>query len=294
MFSTTGCITKMILNGQIAGTRKASAGIDSLHDYEVARVIAFNGIGQFEGMHYLAPENQDALFMLVKSWTGATFGWTEDEAEAAEDEEGLDGPNYLHLKKRAIAGYDRGLGYGITLLNSYYPGFDEAKKKDETLKAYLAQFTDAEEHALPLFWTGYAWISKTNMAKEDPAVVADLYVGVAIMERAVQLDDRVMHGSGHTILGSYHARSAMAELDESKKHFEQSLAISQGKLLLAKVQYAAKYHCTKGDRDAYVKTLTEVVEAEDPFPEQRLQNAIAKRRAQRYLSPVRMKECGFY
>jgi len=293
MLSNTGCIEKMILNGQIAGTRKASAAIDSLHDYEVARVTAFNGVSQFEGMHYLAPDNTDALFMLVKGWTGATFGWTEDEAEQAVDEEGLEGPNYLHLKQRAIAGYDRGFRYGADLLEHYYPGFEAAKKTDKTLRAYLAQFTDPEEHALPLFWTGYAAISKVNMGQDDPALVSDLYIGVAMMERVVELDEKVMFGSAHTILGSYHARSAMAELDEAKVHFDKAIQISGGKLLLAKVQYAAKYHCTKGNKDEYVKLLTEVMEAEDPFPEQRLQNVIAKRRAQRYLSKVRMKECGF-
>lgn len=293
MLSTTGCISKLVLNGQVSATRNASAAIDTLHDYEVARAVAFNGIGQFEGMHYLAPENTDALFMLVKGWTGATFGWTEDEAEQAEDDEGLEGATYLHLKQRAIAGYDRGARYGIELLEQYYPGFEAAKKNDESIRAYLTQFTDPEEHAPALFWTGYAWISKTNMAKDDPAMVAELYIGVAMLERAVALDDKIMHGSAHTILGSYHARSAMAELDEAKKHFDRAIQISDGKLLLAKVQYAAKYHCTKGNKDEYIKLLTQVMEAEDPFPAQRLQNVIAKRRAQRYLGKARMKECGF-
>lgn len=123
--------------------------------------------------------------------------------------------------------------------------------------------------------------------------MAELYIGVAMIERVVELDEKYMFGSAHTILGAYHARSPMAELDEAKKHFDKSLAISEGKLLLTKVQYAAKYHCTKGNKDEYVKLLTEAVEAEDPFPEQRLQNVIAKRRAQRYLSKTRMKECAF-
>lgn len=283
----------MILDGQIAGTRQASAAIDSLHDYEVARVTAFNGISQFEGMHYLAPDNTDALFMLTKSWTGATFGWIEDEAEQAVDEEGLEGPTYLHLRNRAIAGYDRGARYGVQLLEHYYPGFEAAKKNEATLRKYLAQFTDPAEHAGALFWTGYAWISKVNMGQDDPAFVSELYIGVAMIERVVQLDEKYMFGSAHTILGAYHARSAMAELEEAKTHFEKSLAITGGKLLLAKVQYAVKYHCTKGNKDEYVKLLTEVMDAGDPFPEQRLQNVIAKRRAQRYLGKVRMKECAF-
>ena len=45
---------------------------------------------------------------------------------------------------------------------------------------------DPAEHALPLFWTGYAWISKVNMGKDDPAFVSELYVGVAMMERVAR------------------------------------------------------------------------------------------------------------
>ncbi|MDI3291072.1 TRAP transporter TatT component family protein [Polyangium sp. 15x6] len=291
--ASTGCIKKMFLEGQIEATATASAAIDTMTDYEVAKVVAFNGIGQFEGMHYLAPDNEDALFALVKTWTSATFAFTEDELEQAEDEEGLEGPRYLHLRNRAAAAYDRGLRYGLELLETYHPGFEGARKNDDTMRAYTAQFTDPERDAPALFWAGYAWISKTNILKDDPAAVGDLFIGVALMERSVALDPKYMAGSGHTILGAYHARTAMAELDEAKKHFDQSLAIHGGKMLLTKVQYAAKYHCFKGDKDSYVKALTEVVEAGDVFPEQRLANVVAKRRAVRYLGKVRMRECGF-
>jgi len=36
-------------------------------------------------MHALAPENGDALFLLVKGWTGYGYGFIEDELEAAVD-----------------------------------------------------------------------------------------------------------------------------------------------------------------------------------------------------------------
>ncbi len=145
-----------------------------------------------------------------------------------------------------------------------------------------------------LFWTGYAWIGRVNIQKEDPAMVADLFIGVAMMERSVQLDEKYMNGSGHTILGAYHARSPMAEMEEAKKEFDKAIAVSGGKMLLPKFQLAAKYYCFKGDKENYVKTLTEVVEAGDTLPEQRHTNAIAKRRAKRYLGKERMsRTCGF-
>lgn len=287
-----GCVRKMLLDGQIESTRTASAAVDTLGDYEVAKKAAFAGIVQFEGMHYLAPDNENALFLLTKGWTGAGFGFIEDEMEQAEDAEGIDSPLYRYHQARARAAYERAVLYGIQLLESKNPGFDAAKKNDDTIRAWLLGFDDADD-APNLFWTGYAWIAKTNVAKEDPAVVADLFIGVAIMERAVELDETYMYGSGHTVLGAYHARTAMAELDEAKKHFDKAIALSEGKLLLPKLQLAAKYYCMKGDKEAYVKTLTEIVEAGDVFPKQRLSNTIAKRRAKRYLSPQRMEACGF-
>ena len=289
--ANTGCIKKMLTDGQIESTRKGSAAMDTVGDYEVANGAAFAGLAQFEGMHYLAPDNENALFLLTKGWTGATFAFIEDLMEQAEDTDGLDSPMYLYQQSRTKAGYERAINYGVELVEMKNPGFKDATKNDETMKAWLARF---EKDDVPnLFWLGYAWIGRVNAGKDDPALVAELYVGVAIMERVVELDGTYLYGSPHTILGAYHARSAAAELDESKKHFDKALEISGGKLLLPKVQLAAKYHCLKGDKEAYVKTLTEVLEAGDTLPEQRLQNTIAKRRAKRYMGKERLKACGF-
>jgi len=289
----TGCVKEMILNGQIESTRKASAAVDTLSDYEVAKSIAFSGISQFEGMHYLAPDNEDALFMLTKTWTSATFAFIEDEMEQAEDAEGIESALYKYHQARTRAGYDRAIHYGVELLEKKNAGFEEARKNDETMKTWLQAFDDAEHDAPNLFWTGYAWVARVNAVKEDPELVADLYVGVAMIERVAQLDEKFFYGSAHTILGSYHARTAMAELDDAKRAFDKATQISEGKMLLPKFQLASKYYCMKADKENYVKTLTEVLEAGDVFPEQRLSNTIAKRRAKRYLSDSRMANCGF-
>lgn len=289
--ANTGCIKKMLTDGQIESTRKGSAAMDTVGDYEVANAAAFSGLAQFEGMHYLAPDNENALFLLTKGWTGATFAFIEDLMEQAEDAEGLDSPMYLYQQSRTKAGYERAINYGIELVEKKNPGFQDATKNDETMKAWLAGFD--KDDVPNLFWLGYAWIGRVNAGKDDPALVAELYVGVAIMERVVELDETYLYGSPHTILGAYHARSAAAELDEAKKHFDKAIEISGGKLMLPKVQLAAKYYCLKGDKENYVKTLTEVLEAGDTLPEQRLQNTIAKRRAKRYMGKERLKGCGF-
>lgn len=292
-FGTMGCIKEALLNGQIEGTRKASAGVDSLSDYEVANTAAFAGLAQFEGMHYLAPQNEDALFLLTKTWTSAGFAFIEDQMEQAEDTDGAGSELYVYQQQRTKAAYDRAIHYGVQMLEMKNQGFEAAKKNDASMKAWLSAFDDAAHDAPELFWVGYAWIARVNVMKEDPAMVSELFVGVKIIERVVELDDTFFYGNAHNILASYHARSAMAELDESKKEFDKAIAISKGQLLLPKFQLATKYYCMKGDKENYVKTLQEVVDAGDTMPEQRLSNAIAKRKAKRYLGKERMKNCGF-
>ena len=160
------------------------------------------------------------------------------------------------------------------------------------MKAWLSGF--GKDDAPALFWTGYAWLAKTNVAQDEPEVVADLYIGVALLERSVALDGAYLFASGHTALGAYHARSPMAELDDAKKELDKALVLNGGKALITKVQYAARYHCLKGDKASYQRVLQEVLDAGDILPEQRLTNTIAKRRAKRYLSPARMmRMCGF-
>jgi hypothetical protein len=287
--ATSGCIKSMLLDGQIKGTREGSVAIDTMSDFDVARAIAFSGLGQFEGMHELAPKNDDALFLLTKGWTATAFAFIEDDYEIAADAD--DEPRAEYHRARARAAYDRAIQYGIALLEMHASGFDKAKTNLASIKAYTARFNKSD--ALNLLWVGQAWLAKANMAKDDPAVVAELHVGEALVERSVELDETLAYGAGHTALGAYHARSTMAELDASYKHFTRAIELTKGKALLPKFTMAKSYFCMKGDKASYEKTLKEIVDAYDSLPEQRLQNTIAKRRARRYLGKSRMTSCGF-
>jgi len=119
-----------------------------------------------------------------------------------------------------------------------------------------ANFNHPEE-AEDLLWAGFAWLGLVNSAKDDPVLVGDLYVGVAIEERAAELDDKVEHGLVHVILGSYHARTAQSELGESKQHFDAAMKINGGKLLQTQFNLASKYYCAKSDRKNFEKYLNE-------------------------------------
>lgn len=293
--ASTGCIKSTLTNGQISATREASSAFDTIGDFELARSAAQSGLIQFEGMHTLAPDNGDALFMLTKGWVGYGFGFVEDEMEIAEDAGDDDLADYQ--RKRARMAYDRAVFYGLQLLAQRADGFDAVKKNETTLAKWLSDNFTSTDDAPNLFWTGYGWLARVNLMKGDdtegPAFIAELYVGVAMLERAVALDPANEHYSGLLALAAYHARTAMAELDQSKQLFDTALAKTEGKNLMVQLNYATKYACMKGDGALYQDMINKVLQAPDPDPHQRLTNAIAKRRAKRWLGKRRVKDaCG--
>ena len=289
--STAGCIEKMLINGQIEGTRRASGAFNTLGDFEMAKTAAQAGLVQFEGMHNLAPWNDDALFMLAKGYVGYAFAFCEDDMESAIDAGDESLADYH--RKRAKMGYDRAVFYGLQYLSHRDEGFLAARKNEQTLKTWLTANFAEKDDAEILFWTGYGWMARVNLLKGEPEYVADLFVGVDMIERAFELNPELEDFGGYVALGAYHARAQIAELDESKKLFDAAMTKTKGKSLLVHFAYARTYACAKVDRPLYEKLLNDALAADDPDPAQRLNNTIAKRRAKRYLGKQWMSDCGF-
>ena len=285
----TGCLDRILIDGTLQSTRQAARTFDTLSDLEVAKEGAGSSLVQIEGMWTLAPDSEDALFLLTQSWTGYASAFIEDSWEQAVDREDEEGE--VLQARRAKSAYDRAVKYGTLLLEQKKPGFAAAQKNSATMKAYLAGFDkkDAEN----LLWVGLAWLSRGGVAAEQPEVVADLFVGVAMLERSVELDETLAYGTGLAALGAYHARAPDAELPQAKVLFERALALTNRKALTVQLMYAQNYACQTHDAKLYRDLLNEVVSAGDVLPEQRLENEIARRKGARYLGPPRLKRCGF-
>ena len=280
----------MILNSTIASTRVGAGAADTIGDYELARAAASAGILQFEGMHRLAPDNEDALFLLMKGWTGYGYAFAMDDYEVASlaDDDKL----AEYHKKRAKLAFDRAISYGAELVGHDAEGFEAAQKNADTMKAWLKDKFDDEDDGENLFWLGSAWLARIILLKDQPEYVAKLYVGVAMLERSRELAPSFMAYGATSTLAAYHARSNLAELDEAKKLLDFALEKTHRNALGIQLNYAG-YACAKGDQALYEKMLNEVLAADDPDPNLRLTNTIAKRRAQRALTKPAMEICGF-
>ena len=290
VLSQAGCIETLLTNGEIASTRQAAASFDTLGDYELAKVATQAGLAQFEGMHRIAPDNTDALFMLVQGWAGYAWGFVEDEMEDAQLK-GDDGAAEYH-KRRAKMAYDRAIYYGLELLSHKAAHFEQARKNDATLGAWLKESFDSKDDAENLFWVAYAWMSRVNLLQDDPAMVADLYVGVDMMTRAFELEPTYYASSPMVAMAAYHGRTADAEVKEARALFDQALVNTKRGALTTQLTYA-QFACTIADKKLYDAMVAEILKADDPDANQRLNNTIAKRRASRMRSPKRTADCGF-
>jgi hypothetical protein len=295
--ASTGCIKTLMMNAEFHAAREASGALDSVGDYETAKAVALGSIGQVEGMHYLAPDNADGLFLLTKTWFGVGYAFIEDDKEAAEDR-GDDARAEVE-RKRAKMAYDRAISYALQLLDQQAPGFQDAKKDAKSLDQWLRGNFTSKDDAVNLFWASAPWLARINLMKSDetegPPLIAEAYVGLAMLERAYALDPTVEHYQAMLAMAGYHARGPMfGEMDQAKAMFEDIMAKTQGKVLVVPLTYAMTYACVKGDGPLYKKLMNEVLDAPDVDPALRLQNAIAKRRAARWLGRKRvMDTCGF-
>lgn len=287
--SQGGCIKRTLLNGQAKATREGSEALNELGDYNVARGAAQSGLAQLEGMHRLANDNTDVLFMLTRSWTSYGFAFSQDDMESAE--EGSEA--YEDGKKRAAFAYGRAVKYGLELLALRADGFESVRKSEPALKKWLADNFDSKEDAPNLFWAGYGWMARASLLRTGD-LVSELYVGVAMIKRSLELDPDYYNSNGYTALASYHARAKIAEPEEAKRLFEIVLKKTQHKSLLVQVSYAERYACVAGDRKLYDAMINEALNFDlDSAPQNRLQNTIALRRAHRATKKEALANCGF-
>ena len=273
-----GCIDRMILDGTLKSTRDASKAFDTLTDLEVAKLGAGSSLVQLEGMQQLAPDNEDALFLLTQSWAGYGAAFIEDEWEQAVDRG--DDDQEVAQATRARAAYERSIRFGTLLMEMRHPGFFAATRNTETLRAYLKPL--GKEEAANLLWLGIAWLSRGGVVSERSDIDAELFVAEELLEKSVQLDPTLAYATGLSALAAYHARSPDAELKQSKELFEKSLSMTARKALSVQVLYAQSFACNSHDATLYRQLLDEVIAApDDVLPEQRLENVIAKRKAKR-------------
>ena len=185
---------------------------------------------------------------------------------------------------RAIIMSQKAKTYGMTLL-SLLPHLENIfdKKLNEIDQAL---FRSSKNHVGFLFWGAYGWATWIRFQEGAPAAMAELPIIEHLMLKVVELDESYYYGGAHIFLGAYYSsrpRMYGGKPQESRKHFERALAISNRKFLLAQVTYAETYARMIFDKELYQNLLNEVLDQPLEDNEMASSNKLAQVMAQKLL-----------
>lgn len=267
----------------VAGTGDTYAKDD---DPELIRDAVPFGLKTMEGVLVEKPEHEGLLTALAAGFTQYGYAFVQTDADLAD----LDGKleQARTGRERARKLYLRARDYGLR-------GLDVRRRLAGLLRAGGpgAQYglARAERGDVPLlYWTAASWALSIATNKGDMGAVAELPTPVAMMERALALDEAWADGAVHEFFVTYDATRTAAEgggPDRARAHLDRVMALSMNKKLGPRVAWAEGVLVQQQNRDEFVRVLQEVLRA-DPGaePRYRLANLIAQRRAKALLAHV--------
>jgi hypothetical protein len=285
LIAAAGCNLRKLTVGLTAPVFKAGQPSFSAEpDIEIARAAAPAQLKEAEGLLESSPKNRDLLELLARGYLEFAFGFVEDDYESLPDDA-------RHLEERqavvarATGLYERALGFSLRLIGTYDKRFPAALAgSTEEVRAAVARLPRAA--APGLLYGGMALAESINLNRADLSRAVDLPKAIAMVERARALDPKLRYCGAAMTLGNIYAQPAArgGQPEKAKRYFDEAIACADGKYLLSRVMMARNYAVAVGDRQLFESTLRMVLATSpDLLPAARLSNALAKRRAARYL-----------
>jgi hypothetical protein len=279
-----GCDVAKFTADSTAGLfTRAAPAFESYWDYDLAGEAVPATIVQFEGILRVIPDNESIVAQLSQAYVAYAYGWVEADVEALEFEGNYEEADVQRGRARMM--YLRAVDLTRHWVRLHNEDVDSAVRATvEDLEAWLRSAFVEEADAEMLLWHGYAWGSYINAAKDDMEAIADLAYAKAFVARSIELNPDYYNAAGYVFMGVATASEMAADMDQAKVYFEKALARTERRALQTQVNMARYYAVKTGNRELFDTLLTEVMDAQDPLPEARLANLMARERAALYIA----------
>jgi predicted anti-sigma-YlaC factor YlaD len=232
----SACSMKRIAINKI-GNALASGGSTYQSDDDpdlVAEALPF-GLKLIESLLAESPKHKGLLLAAASGFTEYTYAFVDQRADEAMVESVEQGK---FLRSRARRLYLRAHEYGLRGLDATYPQFRAALDQD----AETALSRTRKRDVPLLYWTAASLGLAISASKNDPAMMAQLPLVEALIQRASGLDGAWGGGAVPEFLISVeNAKSGVKKsekLERIRRHFERSLRLSKGAHASAFVSYA--------------------------------------------------------
>ena len=233
------------------------------------------GLKTIESLLDEEPRDKDLLLAATRGFTQYAFGSLQQDADLVEPS---DLARATAFRERARKLYRRALGYGLRGLEVDSPGFGAALRADAP--GVLAR---ARKQDVPLlYWTATAWASAIGLKVDDPELSADQDLAVAMMRRALQLDEAFGHGSIHDFFITWEGAHASVggSYDHAREHYERAVSLSKELRAWPMVRFAENVALPKQDRKAFDEALRRALGVPSAaLKDETLSNVLAQRRA---------------
>lgn len=278
----TGCsVRTMAVDrlGDALGSGGSSFASDD--DPELVKAAAPFSLKLMESLLAERPGHRGLRLAAASGFTQYAFAFVQQDADELQDD---DGEASARLNARARILYLRARDHALMGIAANHPGFEDALRSmpQETLQAAVV------DDAPLLYWAAVSWAAAISLSKNDPDLIADLPYVEALIDRALELDERFDAGAIHGFLITYEpARKGGAADAEarSRRHFDRAVELTGGAQAGPFVSLAEAVAVPRQDRAEFTSLLERAMAVDvNARPEWRLANLVMQRRAQWLLS----------
>lgn len=297
LFAVAGCqgfIRKSAVKTTSEVLVRGQPALQQESDYELARQAIPGALKTVESFWMNQPDNPNLIGILMEGYCQYGTAFVEDDWEEANFRKDLAASEYHNT--RATKMFTRCLNYALLALGPRWQ--KEMLADNPEVVAKLIKDAGPAQRT-PMMFAGQALGSIINHNLSQMALLGQLPTVQMIMERVIELDKasppaNKQHAAlPHVALGMLHSARPKAmggDPDKARAAFETALKVSAApdgsdRFLLARVLMAFRVGKSINDRKFFHEQLKQVLTtAPSVWPEQRLANEVAHRKARRYLS----------
>ena len=267
-----GCFpSRMAVEASLSLVESQIMAMQEERDPVLAEQAIPANLKMLEGLLKQDPKNTWILVNLAEGFCSYAFSFLEDTEP-----------------QRASSLYARGRDYAMRATI-----FRKGRKKwqDLSLKEWSRTLNKVKvSHQPALFWMGQCWGSWLTQNLDSVEAFSDIPRLEKLMNKVHDLNPSFHYAGPHLFLGAFYGgRSKLlgGKPEKSRYHFEKALELTENKYLLARLIFAKTYAVQNQNRELFELQLQAILKApQDLFPEQRLANQVARKKAAKLLGQI--------
>lgn len=267
---------------------RAQPSLQQEADWQLAHDAIPGALKTIEGFWVVDEDSEILIPILTEGYCQYGTAFVEDDWEVSTFDKKMDDVAYHN--GRATHVFSRCLNFALKSLGERW---QKEIFADPATVAKLVKESGGDQRDA-MMWAGVALGSVINHNLNRAEMIGYLSTVQAILNRVVEIDatrkpkNESYAALPHVALGMVNSAVGAGvggKPEVAKKEFETALAITNNRFLLARAMMAFRVGKQTNDRKFFHDQLKMVLETPPSvWPEQRLANEVAHRRARRYLS----------